>query len=511
MHQPTLAFLAAAAWLALSAHAQPQHSDLWGKNGESWSASGRLPDVSFAGYACGEIPLPSPPVRANVRDFGAKGDGSNDDSAAFLAAIANTRSGAIFIPAGRYKITKILEINKPGIVLRGEGPEKTILVCPIPLNEIQPDWGATSSGIRTSNYSWSGGIVWFQGNNPRKWIARSTTAAKRGDREILLQSVPKGLSPGDWIEISLRDDSAKSLLDHLYSGDSGKLNSISHSNHTTSFVSRVTKIKGKVLTLERPLRTDLRPEWKPQISTFNPTVSHSGIEELAFEFPQRSYGGHFTELGFNAVSFNNVVHCWARNLSIINSDSGIFAAGRFCTITGIHLKLCENTQETRNVFGHHGVSLTGHDNLFTRFHIEQRFIHDITVTRGAGNVASAGRATDLSLDHHKRAPYDNVFTDIDSGAGSRIWKSGGGSDLGRNCGAHGTFWNIRATQALKHPGGFGPPSMNLVALQSNEPSITQANGIWFEAIDPARIDPPNLHDAQLARRTRSSMPSPAPR
>jgi hypothetical protein len=486
--------------LALSNTAQAQHSKLWGENGETWSPAGRLPDVSFAGYACGEQAIPKPPIVSNVRDFGAKGDGITDDSAAFLAAIAKTERGAISIPPGRYRITQILEIKKPGIVLRGAGAEKSILLCPVPLNDIKPDWGATTSGIRTSNYSWSGGMVRFNGENSRKFIARCTTPAKRGDRVIFLQEPPKAISPGDWIEISIRDDAAKSLLEHLYSDDPGQLNSIPHSKHTTSFVTRVTYVNGSKLSLERPLRTDLRPEWNPQINTYQPTVTHSGIEELAFEFPQRTYGGHFSELGFNAVSFNDVAHCWARNLSVTHADSGVFAAGRFCTVDGLTLKLDKTTRETHGVFGHHGVTLSGHDNLLTRFKIQQRFIHDITVTRGAGNVASAGSGTDLSLDHHKRAPYDNVFTDIDLGAGTRIWKSGGGSDLGRNCGAHGTFWNIRASQPQQHPGGFGPPSMNFIALHTEKNSVTDANGIWFESISPTSIQPTNLHQAQLTKR-----------
>ena len=83
------------------------------------------------------------------------------------------------------------------------------------------------------------------------------------------------------------------------------------------------------------MRIDVRPEWKPVITSFEPDVTNSGIEEIGFEFPKREYGGHFSELGFNAVAFSGVAHCWAMNLLVINSDSGVFAAGRFCTIDGL--------------------------------------------------------------------------------------------------------------------------------------------------------------------------------
>ncbi len=484
---------------SLAIFADAENSLLWGRTGEAWNPAGRLPDVSFAGYACGERPIPIIPVAANVRDFGAKGDGTRDDTDAFLAAIAKVKMGAIFVPAGRYRITKILEINKPGIVLRGEGPERTIFVCPVPLNVIKPDWGATTTGERTSNYSWSGGIISFKGGNAGKRVGRCTNSAKRGGHELKIDGDTSQLSPGTWIEISLRDDAGKSLLTHLYSGDPGGLSKISPSKHATSFVTRVTKINGQILTLERPLRTDIRPEWNPEISTWLPNVTNSGIEHVGFEFPERQYKGHFSELGFNAIAFSNVAHCWARDLVITNSDSGIFAGGRFCTVQDVRLQLV-NVVENGGVFGHHGIGLTGNDNLLTRFEIRQRFVHDITVEQGAGNVACSGSGTDLSLDHHKRAPYDNVLTDIDLGAGTRMWKCGGGADLGQNCGAHGTFWNIRAAKGQRYPDDFGPASMNLVALETKEKSVTDPNGRWFEAIPPGKIEPANIYQAQLKKR-----------
>jgi hypothetical protein len=477
-------------------------SVLWGRDGEAWDPAGRLPDVSFAGYACGERPPPKVPVVANVKHFGAKGDGRSDDSAAFLAAIAKTDKGAIAVPAGRYVITRILEIRKPGVVLRGAGPEQSVLVFPTPLNDIEPNWGETTSGLRTSNYSWSGGFIWFKGTNKGSGIGAVSAPAKRGDREVRIAPTSRHPAHGDWIEITVRDDAKKSLLNHLYSGDPGNTSKISPSNHGTSFVTRVVSAKNGLLTIDRPLRIDLRPEWSPQVRHFRPSVTEGGVESLGFEFPKREYRGHFSDLGFNAVAFSGVAHCWARDLQITNADSGIFASGRFCTIDNVRFRLDGSrlAKESGGVFGHHGVSLTGHDNLLTRFEIGQRFIHDITVSGGAGNVTSSGSGIDLCFDHHKRAPYDNVFTDLDLGEGTRMWKCGGGADLGRHCGAHGTFWNIRAKKPQQHPGGFGPPSLNLVAVNTKEKSVTDPTGRWLEAIPPKRIHPANLHEAQWRHR-----------
>ncbi|WP_343100454.1 glycosyl hydrolase family 28-related protein, partial [Clostridioides difficile] len=49
----------------------------------------------------------------NVRDFGAKGDGTNDDTSAFKAAIsAAGESGDVFIPQGKYVITQTLTVPR---------------------------------------------------------------------------------------------------------------------------------------------------------------------------------------------------------------------------------------------------------------------------------------------------------------------------------------------------------------------------------------------------------------
>jgi hypothetical protein len=116
--------------------AQAETSKLWGKAGELWTPQSRLPDFSFAGYHCGEVPLPDVPVVNSVARFGAKGDGITDDTAAFLKAIEETSNGALFIPEGRYVLTGVLTINKSNLVLRGAGPEKTVFVIPKSLTQV---------------------------------------------------------------------------------------------------------------------------------------------------------------------------------------------------------------------------------------------------------------------------------------------------------------------------------------------------------------------------------------
>ena len=81
-----------------------------------------------------------------------------------------------------------------------------------------------------------------------------------------------------------------------------------------------------------------------------------------------------------------------------------------------------------------------------------------------------------------------------------MFQSGGGSALGRHSASWETFWGIHSRRPQSWPDGWGPNLMNLVGLRSSDPAVTDAEGRWFEPLDPERLQPVNLYDAQLARR-----------
>jgi len=477
-----------------------EYSQLWGRRGELWRAEGRLPDFSYAGYRRAEEPLPVVEVAADVTRFGADGSDTADDTEAFRRAIAAADRGAIFIPAGRYVITDIVEIRKPGIVLRGAGPEKTVLYFPEDLEDIRPNMGQTTSGRPTSNYSWSGGFFWVKGDSKGEQLAKVTEPAARGDRTLTVDR-PERLKPEAAIRIVLSDDEELSLVEHLYAGDTGPTAKLETRHRRTGFVARVAKVDGRRVTIDRPLPFDVRMAWQPAVRSFSPDVTEVGIEAVGFEFPNEPYAGHFTERGANAIALGDVSDCWVRDVRIHNSDSGIFVTGRFCTIDGVVLTSERQRDRGRNSTGHHGIQVTGDDNLVRNFDFRTRFIHDLTVAHCHGNVFCDGKGEDLSLDHHKYAPYANLFANLDAGGGTQLWVCGGGAALGKNCAAWGTFWNIRADRPLGWPPGrFCPDLVNLVGLSTEQPSVLEPEGRWFEAIVPEELEPQNIWRAQRARR-----------
>ena len=67
-------------------------------------------------------------VTVSVADFGAVGDGVNDDTQAFIDAITTVAGGGtVLIPAGTYRITRTINVNTPGVKLKGDGRDLSII------------------------------------------------------------------------------------------------------------------------------------------------------------------------------------------------------------------------------------------------------------------------------------------------------------------------------------------------------------------------------------------------
>lgn len=362
--------------------------------------------------------------------------------------------------------------------------------------------GATTSGKATSNYSWSGGIVWAKGRPSSKVLAKVTKTAHRGDTQLHVDR-PESFGVGDIVRLRLADDPTHSLIEHLYDNDPGNYSNLRGKCKNVTFAATVLEVDPaqQTITLDRSLRTDADIKWDPTLLEDASSVEEVGIENLTFEFPVSDYAGHFSELGYNAIAYSGVQNSWVRNVTVHNADSGMFISGSNNTLQGITMISDRGRHPTRNSTGHHGITLGGTDLLLTDFDFRTKFIHDITMTHGsAGNVVANGRGEDLCFDHHKYANHANLFTDIDVGAGSNIFHSGGGANLGRHCGAWTTWWNLRSDRPIVSPVDWAPEIINFVGVPGTGTELTMLSGRWFEPIPPEQLTPQDLYRAQLAKR-----------
>jgi ribosomal protein L21E len=482
-------------------------SQLWGVAGEKWTPASRLPDFSYAGYRRGEEPFRIPSASISVADFGAKGDGRTDDTAAFKKAIAAGAGKVIQVPAGRFLLSDILRIQVSNLVLRGAGPGQTIFVFTRNLNTIEPRMVKNDGGTPTSDWSWAGGLFVIgdgtkHSESPVGVFTRVTAPAQRGANRITLEKAL--FKVGDEVTLVVHDTADKSLLKYLYHDQTGDISGLNRWQCRQIF--RVRAVNGGEITLDRGLRFDVRADWRPTVEPFRPTVTDVGIEGVTFEFPAAPYAGHFKELGWNPVAIRpNAAHCWLKDLVIRNGDNGPFVEGAaFCTLENIRITADPQRRGKDGTFGHHGITLEGDDCLCTNFAVQTEFIHDITVQSALGCVFAGGRAENLDMDHHRWASYENLFTDIDAGLGKRLFQSSGGGERGMHSAAGETFWNIRSRTLVPWPKGFGPDFINLIGLPMRDPQILDVKGRWLETIPPGQVQPADLHAAMLAKRLAAS-------
>lgn len=93
----------------------------------------------------------------NVRDFGAKGDGKTDDTAAVQAAL-EAGSGSVYFPKGIYRITRTIELNLQTIgysSVRSEGSAQIIMAGPGPAFRITGTHARSADPGQFSDDVWS--------------------------------------------------------------------------------------------------------------------------------------------------------------------------------------------------------------------------------------------------------------------------------------------------------------------------------------------------------------------
>ena len=466
------------ALVALStAHAQTT-SRLFGKSGESFDPRGRLPDVSFAGYAQGDRPIPNVAVVANVKSFGAKGDNRTDDTTAFQRAINATRGGALSIPAGTYVLSDVLRVQTGNLVLRGDGQDKTVLRFTKSLETLRG---------KNRNWSWSGGLLWVEPTGKTTPRAQITMDALRGDTTLTVDTTA-GLAPGNLIELILLDRTP-SLGRHLHAGFKNRGTCSWQRTTHLSWPVRIASVRPGLVTLTQPLRTDVRTAWTPRLLQA-PYVREFGIEKLRIRFDSTSYAGHLKEHGFNAIYFaNGVVDSWIRDVTITNTDSAILLRTR--------IKNCE-VRKVRFTgrAGHYGVQLARcADVLVTEFRVDCDRVHALSVQHHAnGCVFSQGSGRlELEMDHHRDGPFENVFTNLRSRARPT---TGGSSCAGPYTAARETFWNMPNNIVV--PGWLDVES-NVIGRFAGAEQTTRRR--WYERV-PGLV-PADLHVAQLALRRRA--------
>ncbi|MFE2743936.1 glycosyl hydrolase family 28-related protein [Streptomyces scopuliridis] len=454
----------------------PRTSALWREFAESPYTHPQIPYVGRAGSRAGARRLPRYRVVADVRAYGAKGDGSVDDAPAInraLAAAAERGGGTVSIPPGTYRIDDVIRIAHSGVVLRGAGSDRTKLYATRNLTEVIGPYGSRYGGDKSS-WSWAGGLIWlcpqerwdtlttaikarnwpfegWTGNARDEWRTLTVIArGNRGDRSVTVRDASK-LRRGQFVLLRLADDTDHTLLAHMAGGGPGtEAYNWAAMTKLTSYVPyewpvRITAVRGREVTLERPLPLDIRPEWDPRFTTSVTPLTGSGVEGLTLEAVETPQSPHLLDKGYNGVAFQCAYDCWAEDVVVRHVDNGFGLIGASaCTL--------RRTRVAGRGSHHPYYCREGsHDNLIEDFVIERRTVpapagtqlHGINVEGlSSHNVWSRGRMEMGTFDTHRGMPFANVRTEITV---SNDGRHGGDAIAGPLYGARFAHWNVTVT------------------------------------------------------------------
>lgn len=538
--------LACLATFALSSVAQVT-PNLWKEYKENPNSHPNIPNCSYAGYRYGDVALPSGIGQTyNVKtQYGAKGDGSTDDTEAIRNAIKAAETaggGVVYIPNGDYICSGVLFVNGDNVIIRGESKDNTKLRFTKSLTDgYSPNYTEVNGSLDQIIWSWAGGMVWFTpkskntyltskpNNLINTWLngydtymadkeawniasqlASITSNEDRGQFTFSVNDASK-IKEGDYISIRYSNTSDWSLMKY-FTGEGTFANNYTWGSGTgwinstnrpfVDWVVQVDKVIGNRITLKQPLRVPLRSQWQPTVMGMGDLIKESGIENLTIEL-EKDYesnyqssswrnANHNREKGWNGIYMNNAINCFARNIVIYDSEMGAgTAASKNVTFTDIKIHGKDQKKST-----HHGFTCRrqSQDILFENFELMNydQFDHGINVEDfSMGNVWHSGIVMYGCFDTHKLIPAECLRTNIKVAVGGGY---GGAGEAGPQIGTRFVHWNVELKSNVNNTitPSTTMPMGAIVGVTGDKPSSSEASGCIVEASN-LLVNPSDLY------------------
>ncbi len=445
----------------------------------------RPPDFSTCGYAGQDRPLPDAPVRLVVAPQ--PGDATARiqraiDHVASLEPDTNGLRGAILLLAGRHEIQGALHLRASGIVLRGQGPDKTTLL-------------AAGLDRRT--------LIQVRGQpiGPLRPISPIADDFVPVGATSLRLGQPSQLKPGDRVRVtrpSTKEWIAKLGMTGFGDGSDWRLIWRPGSRDLT-WDRTITAVSGDRITFDAPITTALEAEFGGgTVATYDwpGRVENIGVENLRLESAHDPKNAKDENHSWFAITTEHARDAWVRQVTFAHFAGSAVAlwesASRVTVQDCLSLApVSEDGGGRRNTF-----FTAGQQTLFLRCWAE-RGRHDFAVGHCAAGPnafvqcesSQPARDSGAIESWASGTLFDNVAVD---GNGLSFANRGSASQGTGWSAANSVFWNCTAALIRLS----SPPGAQNWAFGSW--AEFEGDGVWRSSNEFAK--PESLFAAQLKDR-----------
>lgn len=294
----------------------------------------QIPDYSRVGYRWGDVEIPTVKVVTTLK---APKDGS-DATALIQDAIDNMKKpGAILLKAGTYNVFGTIRINRDGVVIRGEGQNKTIVFAAGAKQRSLFKIGESKLEKRIDKSSHTRVCDEYVPYGSLSVPVEHPENFKEGDQVILHETHNKA-----WIH-AIKMDRIMQFQDYF----DRCVNQWTATGYSYSYERVVSRIEGNRLYFDNPVILAIYPEYggaEVMKVTATNRISECGIENLraVSDFDpsvteKRSWGEYYCDEvhGWRCVEIGAAEHCWVRDITTEHfgySLVSIHSPGKYITI-----------------------------------------------------------------------------------------------------------------------------------------------------------------------------------
>jgi len=470
-----------------------------------------LPDFSYAGYGGGGVPLPE--ARSDgaldVLDHGADPTGVADSMAAMQSAIdaaAAAGGGVVWVPAGDYRLDGGLRITTSGVVLAGEGPDRSRLsfTAPGPADQASLQLAGT-----------------LDLGDARPLLQD----ASAGDTVVQLADVD-GLAPGDPVGLGVVITDAF-VTEHGMEG----YWTFAQGERRTIFQRTVVAVEGDRVTLDVPLRYALRTRDAADLRVERGHLTECGVVGLALSSAV-DWDAAWDVDRHHVLGLDRVADCVVRDVQSwpglagdgehhLQSGGLIVSRSRRVTVADTTLERAQNRggggngylfelRQSDEVLVRDSIGRAGRHNFIQNWDFGTTGCVFLRTLSEGGQAWSgkggSGVTTGLSEFHHALAMAnlvdDSVAHDGWGAVNRLMWSSGAGHTA-----TEGVFWNVRGEgqlASLQYGRGYVIGTEGL-DVRTEVTEVYDSSGTapedWVEGLgEAATLEPRSLYEDQLARR-----------